>query len=56
MRPPCAAVRHPAALPLSRAALCLDCESIFPIDACVCPACGSTAVFLLALWVNRVAA
>lgn len=50
---PCTVVDHSPAMPLARAALCLDCETVFALDAGACPSCGGTAIFLLAKWVNR---
>jgi len=50
-------------IPLSRAALCLDCDTVFDIShvpatirlprAVACPACGSRALVLLVHFVNR---
>ena len=41
------------AIPLSRAALCLDCETIYPLSSPSCPLCGSTAAATLARWLER---
>lgn len=37
------------AIPLARAMLCLDCETIYPING-PCPACASLAGAPLARW------
>lgn len=38
------------AVPLSQAALCLDCETAFRINPHGCPACGSSSVYLISKW------
>jgi hypothetical protein len=39
-------------LPLSRAALCLTCETVFPLAAIRCPSCGGEACMPLATWLK----
>ena len=38
---------------LDRAALCLNDETIFPVDYQVCPVCGRTTFVLLARWLHK---
>ena len=40
-------------VPMARAALCLDCSSLFVLDM-TCPACAGTQVMPLATWLDRV--
>lgn len=42
-----------ACIPLRLAALCLDCESVFPLNPDGCPACGGTSLFPLGKWLAR---
>ncbi len=39
-----------AAIPLARAALCLDCETVFTVNG-GCPSCGSNHFVPLARWI-----
>ena len=39
-------------LPLDRAALCLDCETIYPLSAHECPRCGGVTRSALATWLK----
>jgi hypothetical protein len=41
-------------LPLSRAALCLDCETVYSLAAPACPRCGGSACMALAAWLKTV--
>jgi hypothetical protein len=41
-------------LPLNRAALCLSCETIFPLAAIRCPACDGDACMALSTWLKTV--
>lgn len=40
-------------MPLSRAAMCLDCESVFDLGEGQCPACGSEHFVLLTRWLTE---
>jgi hypothetical protein len=42
-----------ATIPLARASLCIDCESIRPSEVRECPACGSPSAMPLARWLDR---
>lgn len=39
-------------LPLSRAALCLNDETVFDVEEAVCPVCGSATFALLGRWLQ----
>ena len=39
-------------VPLTEAALCLDCETVFKING-QCPACASDHIMSLARWLDR---
>jgi len=39
-------------LPLQRAALCLDDETVFPVEDQACPMCGGETFVLLARWLQ----
>ena len=41
-------------IPLDRAALCLDCETIYPLSAHECPRCGGMQRSTLATWLKSV--
>ena len=41
-------------IPLDRAALCLDCETIYPLAAHECPRCGGVTRAALATWLKTV--
>ena len=38
---------------LDRAALCLNEETIFPVEDQACPVCGGTTFVLLARWLHK---
>ena len=40
-------------LPLERAALCLDDETVFDLEQQECPTCGSASFALLARWLQE---
>jgi hypothetical protein len=40
-------------LPLNRAALCLDCETVYPLSAIRCPRCDGAACVALSKWLER---
>lgn len=54
--PSCAAQAGPPVVPLDRAALCLDCDSIYLMPAAACPACGSRHAYTIARALQRQAA
>ena len=39
--------------PLSRTAVCLDCETVMEIGEVVCPACSGSALWTLTRWLDR---
>ena len=39
-------------IPLDRAALCLSCETIFPLSTIRCPVCDGSACMALATWLK----
>jgi hypothetical protein len=40
-------------IPLHRAGLCLDCETVIDLVCGGCPACGSRTVATLATWLGK---
>lgn len=48
-----AALADQATIPLDRAALCVDCETVYRTERPACPSCGTTERLLLQKVVDR---
>lgn len=48
-----AALADGATIPLDRAALCVDCETVYRTERPACPSCGTTERLLLQKVVDR---